>query len=200
MPDVELTEGPLFASGHALVVAVANYSSVSPLPPAVLNDAQDIAAALVSPQHCGYDANNVALLLDGAALHEGGGAALDGAAVHAEGADPGEVEGDAVVAVVPLRDGLVDGDRAEGVPDAVSDCHRGNKVSWGGRVDQGRPGAGGAGTMSGVRRTVSTEISSTGGADSVRFIGTWRGGPGTGWLWDRRDPLAGWAVGGVSDA
>lgn len=53
-----------FPSGHALVVAVAAYSKVTPLPTAVLNDAREVAAVLTSPAHCGYDPNNVTLLLD----------------------------------------------------------------------------------------------------------------------------------------
>jgi len=53
-----------FPGGHALVVAVAAYPKVTPLPAAVLNDAREIATVLTSPAHCGYDPNNVTLLLD----------------------------------------------------------------------------------------------------------------------------------------
>jgi hypothetical protein len=53
-----------FPSGHALVVAVAAYPKVTPLPAAVLNDAREVAAVLMSPVHCGYNPNNVTLLLD----------------------------------------------------------------------------------------------------------------------------------------
>src|ERR1700759_968073 len=53
-----------FPSGYALVVAVAAYQKVTPLPAAILNDAREIAAVLTSPAHCGYDPNNVTLLLD----------------------------------------------------------------------------------------------------------------------------------------
>ena len=54
-----------FATGHAVVIGVANYRNVSPLPAAVLNDAQDVAAVLKTNAYCGYDARNVHLLLDG---------------------------------------------------------------------------------------------------------------------------------------
>jgi hypothetical protein len=53
-----------FEGGHALVVAIATYSRVSPLPSAVINDAREIAAVLTSPAHCGYDPKNVTVLLD----------------------------------------------------------------------------------------------------------------------------------------
>ena len=59
--------GPRFAGGRALVVAVANYEHVSPLPGAVLNDARDVTAILLSPGHCGYDPARVTTLLDGEA-------------------------------------------------------------------------------------------------------------------------------------
>ena len=59
-----------FASGHAIVIGVANYQYGFPLPDAVLNDAQDVAAVLTSDAYCGYEAHNVHLLLDGdATLH-----------------------------------------------------------------------------------------------------------------------------------
>lgn len=47
---------------HALVVGVSAYERVRPLPP--VQDAQDVAAALVDPQRCGYPAANVRVLLD----------------------------------------------------------------------------------------------------------------------------------------
>ena len=55
----------IFATGHALVIGVANYRNAPPLPDAVLNDARDVAAILKSNVYCGYDASNVHLLLDG---------------------------------------------------------------------------------------------------------------------------------------
>ena len=54
-------------NGYALVIAIANYQTVSRLPAAVQNDARDVQAALISPSHCGYPPTNVKLLLDGEA-------------------------------------------------------------------------------------------------------------------------------------
>lgn len=55
-----------FATGYAVVIGVANYWNVCPpLPKAVLNDARDVAAVLTSNAHCGYEPQNVHLLLDG---------------------------------------------------------------------------------------------------------------------------------------
>ena len=59
-----------FATGHAVVIGVANYRNASPLPGAVLNDARDVAAVLKSNAYCGYDPCNVHLLLDGDATLE----------------------------------------------------------------------------------------------------------------------------------
>ena len=59
-----------FATGHAIVIGVANYIHGSPLPGAVLNDARDVAAVLTSSAYCGYEAHNVHLLLDGEATLE----------------------------------------------------------------------------------------------------------------------------------
>ena len=59
-----------FTTGHAVVIGVANYRHGSPLPGAVLNDAQDIAAVLKAHEYCGYDERNVQLLLDGDATLE----------------------------------------------------------------------------------------------------------------------------------
>ena len=59
-----------FATGHAIVIGVANYRHVSPLPGAVLNDAQDVAAVLKANEYCGYNERNVHLLLDGNATLE----------------------------------------------------------------------------------------------------------------------------------
>lgn len=53
-----------FAGGHALLIAVAAYTKISPLPAAVMNDATEIAAVLTSPTLCGYDSKNVAMLVD----------------------------------------------------------------------------------------------------------------------------------------
>ena len=53
-----------YAHGRALVIAVANYGDINPLPEPVLNDARDMAAALSSAAHCGYDPRQVTVLLD----------------------------------------------------------------------------------------------------------------------------------------
>lgn len=59
-----------FPTGHALVIGIAAYPKVTPLPAAVINDAREVAAVLTSPAHCGYDPNNVTLLLDAQATLE----------------------------------------------------------------------------------------------------------------------------------
>lgn len=59
-----------FAGGHALVIAVAAYPKVPPLPAAVINDAREMTAVLTSPTHCGYNPKNVTLLLDSQATLE----------------------------------------------------------------------------------------------------------------------------------
>ena len=59
-----------FATGHAIVIGVANYRHGLPLPGAVLNDAQDVATVLKANEYCGYDERNVHLLLDGDATLE----------------------------------------------------------------------------------------------------------------------------------
>ena len=65
--------GTGFSGGHALIIAVASYPKVSPLPASVLNDARDMHATLTSPAYCGFDPANVALLVDNhatlAAIH-----------------------------------------------------------------------------------------------------------------------------------
>lgn len=53
-----------FDSGHALVIAVSNYTGVKPLPRAVINDARDIVSVLTSPQYCGFEPAKVTVLLD----------------------------------------------------------------------------------------------------------------------------------------
>ena len=65
LPDPDKVTGD-FATGHAVVIGVANYRSVRPpLPQAVLNDARDVAAVLTSNTYCGYASHDVHLLLDG---------------------------------------------------------------------------------------------------------------------------------------
>ncbi len=58
-------------NAHALVVGIAHYQTVSPLPATVLNDARAIAQLLTDPRYCGYTRGNVQLLLDGQASLEG---------------------------------------------------------------------------------------------------------------------------------
>ena len=65
-----------FGTGHAVVIGIANYRNVLPLPDAVVNDARDVAAILSSSAYCGYDARNVHLLLNGEATLERISAAL----------------------------------------------------------------------------------------------------------------------------
>lgn len=62
-----LTSSPLgrFERGHALLIGVANYPQVSPLPETVLADARDVHAVLTDPAACGYPPDHVTLLLDG---------------------------------------------------------------------------------------------------------------------------------------
>ena len=59
-----------FLGGHALVVAVAAYPKVPPLPAVVINDAREMAAVLTSQAHCSYDPKNVTLLLESEATLE----------------------------------------------------------------------------------------------------------------------------------
>ncbi len=54
-------------NAHALVVGISGYQHVPRLPPNVLDDAKDIYEVLVSPEYCGYEKENVRLLLDGEA-------------------------------------------------------------------------------------------------------------------------------------
>jgi len=53
-----------FADGFAIVIGVANYPLLGPLPGAVLQDARDIEATLCSPDYCGYLEGNVRRLED----------------------------------------------------------------------------------------------------------------------------------------
>lgn len=52
---------------YAIVIGIAGYKNINPLPLTVLNDAKDIYDLLKSPSHCGYPENNIRLLLDEAA-------------------------------------------------------------------------------------------------------------------------------------
>ena len=53
-----------FTAGHAVVIGIAKYRNAYPLPDAVRNDARDVAEILTSNTYCGYQPNNVHLLLD----------------------------------------------------------------------------------------------------------------------------------------
>lgn len=50
--------------GHALIIAIASYPNVPPLPSAVINDARDMTDVLTSSAHCGYGLKNVTSLID----------------------------------------------------------------------------------------------------------------------------------------
>jgi hypothetical protein len=67
-------------NAHALVIGIANYQHINPLPPSVLQDARDIQALLIDPQRCGYPPANVQLLLDGQATQAAMRQALAGLA------------------------------------------------------------------------------------------------------------------------
>jgi hypothetical protein len=56
---------------QALVVGIAAYQQIRPLPAAVRSDAEAIRAVLVDPLLCGYPPENVQVLLDGAATLAG---------------------------------------------------------------------------------------------------------------------------------
>jgi hypothetical protein len=73
-----------FPGGHALVVAVAAYPNVPPLPAAVINDAREMTNVLTAPAHCGYDSRNVTLLLDSQATREAIRRELDALATRAK--------------------------------------------------------------------------------------------------------------------
>ena len=53
-----------YPQGYALLIGVANYQNISSLPAAILNDVNDVAATLSSPNYCAYTAANVVTLLD----------------------------------------------------------------------------------------------------------------------------------------
>lgn len=72
-----------FDQGYALVIGVANYTHVRPLPESVLNDARAIGAILCDPARAGYPKDQVRLLLDKDATRRG---ILDGLAWLADSA------------------------------------------------------------------------------------------------------------------
>lgn len=60
-----------FEGGHALVIGLANYAMIAPLPEAVLNDARSLAELLIDPRRCGYPPDQVTQLLDDEASSQG---------------------------------------------------------------------------------------------------------------------------------
>lgn len=58
---------PSLENAYALVIGIAHYAAITPLPANVLQDAQDIRDLLADPNHCAYPPENVRLLLDGQA-------------------------------------------------------------------------------------------------------------------------------------
>jgi hypothetical protein len=55
---------PNFSQGYALIVGIANYTAVRPLPDTVLKDARDVAALLTQPERAGYPPDHIKLILD----------------------------------------------------------------------------------------------------------------------------------------
>jgi len=53
---------PAIDNAHALIVGIADYANIRKLPK--VRDAEDLAAALVDVELCGYDPKNVTILLD----------------------------------------------------------------------------------------------------------------------------------------
>ena len=65
----------LIDNAHALVVGIADYKNIRKLPK--VQDAEDMAEALVDPALCGYDPKNVTVLLDQDATQDNLRAGLD---------------------------------------------------------------------------------------------------------------------------
>ncbi|MCS7056475.1 MAG: caspase family protein [Thermoflexales bacterium] len=74
-----------FEQGYALIIGIANYPRVRPLPASVLNDARAVSAILQNPARAGYPKDQVRLLLDDDATRQG---ILDGLSWLAEHAGP----------------------------------------------------------------------------------------------------------------
>jgi hypothetical protein len=51
-------------NAYALIIGIANYQHIKPLPKTVLKDAQDMYDLLINPSYCGYLPKNVQILLD----------------------------------------------------------------------------------------------------------------------------------------
>lgn len=61
----------LLRDAYALVIGIAKYQAVSPLPPSVLRDARAVARVLREPTRCAYPVGNVQLLLGKKATRQG---------------------------------------------------------------------------------------------------------------------------------
>jgi len=59
---------PSLDNAHALIIGIAGYANIRKLPK--VQDAEDLAAALVDPALCGYDPKNVTVLLEQDATRE----------------------------------------------------------------------------------------------------------------------------------
>src|SRR5271166_5079890 len=66
---------PTLDNAHALIVGIADYANIRKLPK--VQDAEDLAAALVDPELCGYAPNKVTVLLDQDATRDKIRAGLD---------------------------------------------------------------------------------------------------------------------------
>jgi hypothetical protein len=62
--DLPADAKALTFNAFALIIAIADYKTVSSLPRIVHNDANDIRNTLIAQNHCGYPSGNVRLLLD----------------------------------------------------------------------------------------------------------------------------------------
>jgi hypothetical protein len=61
---------PRLENAHALIIGISQYEHITPLPPTVRKDAQDIYNLFIDPRYCGYNPDNVRLLLDEQATKE----------------------------------------------------------------------------------------------------------------------------------
>jgi hypothetical protein len=62
---------PTLQNAFALLIGIANYKYINPLPAVVLNDVRDVYDTLVNPDVCGYPSSNVTLLLEDKATRNG---------------------------------------------------------------------------------------------------------------------------------
>jgi hypothetical protein len=72
---------PALENAHALIIGIADYTGIRKLPR--VEDARDLAAALVDPVLCGYSTENVQLIEDGNATGQAIRAGLERLASHA---------------------------------------------------------------------------------------------------------------------